>query len=138
MVATSNASNRRCEATNARGEPCGAWAMHGSRYCYFHDPAMAVARRQSNAKGGKARQGRVIGPADPTFVEEVGHRHFRTLADIVAMLEVAIRQTLVLENSIRRNRTLGYLARCFADVYETGELERRLEDVEARLAAQAT
>jgi hypothetical protein len=51
--------------------------------------------------------------------------------DIIALLELAVQQTLLLENSVSRNRTLGYLARSWADVYETGEIERRIEALEA-------
>lgn len=118
---------RACKATNARGEPCGAPALEGSDFCFWHDPAKAKARAAARQKAGRNRR---RGKADPSFAEAMQERDFRTLEDIVGLLEVAIHQTLELENSVSRNRALGYLARSWADVYETGELERRLEVLE--------
>lgn len=120
---------RRCKATNARGEPCGAPALHGSDWCFWHDPALAKERAAARRKAGKNRR---RGAADPSFAEAMESREFRTLEDIVGLLGVTIRQTLALENSVSRNRALGYLSRCWADVYRVGEIERRVEVLEAR------
>lgn len=123
---------RQCKATNAKGEPCGAGAMRGSDYCFWHDPTKAKERAEARKKAG---HNRARGRADPSFADRMQTRQFRTLEDIVALLEIAIQQTLRLENSVSRNRTLGYLARSWADVYEVGELEQRVEALEARLEA---
>jgi hypothetical protein len=48
-------------------------------------------------------------------------------------VEVAVVDTLSLENSIARARTLAYLAQTAAKLLEVGELEERLERVEAAL-----
>jgi hypothetical protein len=125
MVTTS----KQCRAKNRYGEPCGAFAVNGSDYCYWHDPAKAKARAEARRRGGQARHGRKLGQTGG-LAERLEERQFRTLADMIALLEVAVRQTLSLENSIARNRCLGYLARCWADLYQAGELEERVTMLE--------
>lgn len=34
-----------CEAIKNDGNRCGNAAMHGSRFCFFHDPAKQTERR---------------------------------------------------------------------------------------------
>ena len=117
-----------CKATNMRGEPCAASVGIGSGYCFWHDPAKAAERASARKRGGyNRRRG-----GDPTFAERMEGRQFRTLEDMVCLMEVAIRSTLALENSVSRNRTLGYLAGQWARVFEVGELERRLQVLEQR------
>jgi hypothetical protein len=98
----------RCQATTRDGTPCQAYALAGSDYCFHHDPARAAERRQARSKGGRARHGRRIGPvgqAEPVVLD--------TMVDVAALLERAINETLQLENSIQRARTLGYLANLY-------------------------
>jgi len=49
------------------------------------------------------------------------------------LVEVAVLDTLGLENSVARNRTLAYLAQTAARLLETGELEERLRALEAAM-----
>ena len=53
------------------------------------------------------------------------------MADIRRLLEVAVLDTLGLENSISRARTLAYLATTAIKHLEVGELEQRLASLEA-------
>jgi hypothetical protein len=89
----------------------------------MHSPETVEERQEARSRGGKARHGRGLS-------EPVGGREFKSLGDIVDMLSLAIRSTLSLEPSVSRNRALGYLARAWADVYEVGELEERLDRLE--------
>ena len=43
------------------------------------------------------------------------------------IIEGAIIDTLVLENSVQRSRTLGYLAQIALKALEVGELQERIE-----------
>lgn len=52
---------------------------------------------------------------------------------LVALMTQVFRDTWVLENSVHRARTLGYLAHIQRSLIETGELERRLNAIEAAL-----
>lgn len=121
----------RCKAQNAQGEPCRAQARPDSEYCFWHDPALAEQRDAARRKGGAHRR-RSKADNGASFAELLGERKFRDMEDMIALLEAAIRDALRLENSIARARALGYLAGCWAKVYETGELERQLRELEAR------
>jgi hypothetical protein len=50
---------------------------------------------------------------------------------------VAVIDTLGLENSVARNRTLAYLAQVSLGLLDKGELEARLEALEAALGPRA-
>ncbi len=59
-----------------------------------------------------------------------------SVADIRRLLEVAVLDTLGLENSIARARTLAYLAMTAIKLLEVGELERQLAALEAAVHGQ--
>src|SRR6185436_19136432 len=54
------------------------------------------------------------------------------VADLRRLLQIPV-NTLGLENSISRSRTLGYLAQVGAMLLERGEQEQRLQELEAAL-----
>lgn len=56
---------------------------------------------------------------------------WRTVADIQAFLETLVVETLTIENSINRNRTLTSIAASAAKLLEVGELADRIEALEA-------
>ena len=56
-----------------------------------------------------------------------------TVAQIRRLLDVAAIDTLSLENSVSRSRTLIYVAHTAAQLLEQGELEARLERIERAL-----
>ena len=49
------------------------------------------------------------------------------------LIEVAVADSLTLENSIARNRTLAYLAQTAVKLLEVGELAERIDALEAAL-----
>jgi hypothetical protein len=110
-----------CSAIKHDGTPCNAYAGTGSDYCYHHDPRHAARRRQARRKGGRARHGRSVGPvgAAPTFSLD-------TMTGVTALLQHAIDQTLQLENSLQRARTLGYLAGLLIKALDIATLEERV------------
>ena len=60
----------------------------------------------------------------------------QTVADIRRILEIGVLDTLGLENSIARARTLAYLAMTAIKLLEVGELEQRLAALEAAVQGQ--
>jgi aromatic ring-opening dioxygenase catalytic subunit (LigB family) len=58
------------------------------------------------------------------------------VADIRRLLEVAVFDTLGLENSIARSRTLAYLAMTAIKLLDAGEFEHRLEALEGAVKTQ--
>jgi len=117
---------RACRANNERGEPCSAPPMAESDYCFHHDPAKASERAKARKRGGYNRR-------QVKSSEDAGPVRIRSTQDVVALVERAIADTVALENSIARNRAIGYLAGVALKAQEVGELEERLEAVEKAL-----
>jgi len=116
-----------CQAKNRHGERCGGFAVVGSRFCFWHNPGDADARKLARKKGGKARHGRVIGP-----VGEVAPVSLESIADVLALVAEAVNDVRRLENSIARARCIGYLAGIAGKALEMSELVKRIEALEAR------
>ena len=64
-------------------------------------------------------------------------RDWGALATIRRLLEVAVLDTLSLENSIARSRTIAYLAQVSVNLLDKGELESRLVALEDTLRRNA-
>ena len=56
--------------------------------------------------------------------------------DVLPLLNLAIRDVLVLENSIARARTIGYLTGAAVRALELSELEERVAALERTMAEQ--
>ena len=118
-------SNGRCKALTRAGARCQAYAIKGSVFCYWHDPAQAKARTAARAKGGHARHGRKIGSTGRR-----GGVRITCAADTLPVVADAINDLLGLEVSISRSRAIGYLAGVVCNVYETTDLTERIEGLE--------
>ena len=127
MISTGHA--RTCRATTKRGSPCQAKAVHGSDFCYMHDPALAGERASARKRGGQARHGRAIRhlPGEPETWP------VNTIEDIRALLEWAIADLLTMERSIKRTIALASLIRAAVTVNEQTELAERIAALEERL-----
>lgn len=126
-------SSTTCRATKKNGAPCQAYAGTGSEYCFSHDPALAVKRAAARSAGGKARHGRKVGTtgqAGPVEVENV--------ADVCTLLCATINDVLLLENSLQRSRTIGYLAGIIIRAFEIGEMQQQLEAIHRILTERGT
>jgi hypothetical protein len=119
---------RKCQATTQDGRECQAYAVEGSDYCFFHDPERAAESRLARSKGGSARHGRLIGPVGQAEPVEL-----QSMADVAALLQQTINDTLQLENSLYRSRTLGYLAGYYIRALDMAALERRVAALEYAL-----
>jgi hypothetical protein len=111
----------KCQATTKNGTPCQAYALAGSDYCFHHDPAQATQRLAARSKGGRARHGRHIGPVGQSEPVELD-----TMADVATLLRQTINDTLNLENSLQRARTIGYLSGLFIKALDVAVLEQRV------------
>ena len=124
------ATTGRCQATTKSGAPCQSYAGANSKWCFWHDPALAAQRAAARRKGGRARHARKLGTlGDPDAIE------LDAPGDWGAIVALATKDTMRLENSVSRNRTLGYLAMTAARLFEAVELEARLSALE-KLAAK--
>jgi hypothetical protein len=113
-----------CKATTKDGQPCGGWAG-ASGYCFMHDPARGADRAIARRRGGLNR--RAAHGGNPVNVPD----QVRSLQDVLAVLDFALGEALVLENSIARGRLLVAMAGTFIEAIKIGEMEARISALEA-------
>ncbi len=108
----------------ASGEPCRAAPLRNSEYCLMHSPEHAQEVQEARRLGGlrRKREATVSGAYDFEGLE--------TVAGIRRLIEVAVIDTLGLENSLARSRTLAYLAMAALKCLEVGDFEQRLAQLE--------
>jgi hypothetical protein len=121
---------RGCSGFKNNGQPCQAPKLRESDYCLMHSPEHAAEVAEARRLGGLRRRREVVvaGAYDFAGLESV--------ADIRRLLEVAILDTLGLENSVVRSRTLAYLAMTAIKLLEVGELEQRIASLEGAVQGQ--
>ena len=91
----------------------------------MHSPEYAEEIAEARRLGGLRRRREVAVAGAYEF------NGLETVADLRRLLQIAALDTLGLENSIARARTLGYLVGVAGKLLETGELEERLAALEA-------
>ena len=120
-------ASRACNSSKRDGSPCGAPPLRESDFCLMHDPAHADDVQEGRRLGGQRRRREVIVSNAYDF-DGLG-----SVEQIRRLVEIAVVDTLGLDNSIARARTLAYLAQSATKLLEVGELEQRLERVEGAL-----
>ena len=85
----------------------------------------------ARAKGGYARHGRKVGKTGRPAPVSV-----QTMQDVVDLLERTFNDTLALENSLQRARTIATLANVVIKALEYATLEERVTALEAALQAR--
>ncbi len=114
-----------CSGRKENGQACRAPKLRDSEYCLMHSPEHAEEVAEARRLGGLRRRREVAVAGAYEFNGLVA------VADLRRLLEIAALDTLGLENSIARSRTLGYLVGVAAKLLEVGELEERLAYLEA-------
>jgi len=118
---------RSCSFIKEGGARCMASPLQGGDLCFFHDPETQEAAAEARRLGGirRRRESTVVGAYEVGDLDKV--------EDLRRLVQIAVIDTLSLENSISRSRTLGYLAQVGAQLMERGEMEQRLQELEALL-----
>ena len=116
---------RQCAFRKEDGQICRAAPVKDGDHCFWHSPEYAEDVAEARRLGGlrRRREVAVSGAYEVNGLETVG--------DLRRLLVIASLDTLGLENSIARARTLGYLVGVAGKLLETGELEERLAALEA-------
>lgn len=99
--------------------------LAGSGLCWAHDPENAGAATEARRLGGLRRR------REATLSGAFAFDGLTTVEQIRRLLEIATLDTLGLDNSISRARTLIAAAQAAAKLLETGELETRITVLEA-------
>ncbi len=117
--------NRGCSGINEGGTPCGATAMRGSPFCFFHSPDTTEEAAEARRLGGlrRRREATVAGAYEFEGLSQV--------SDLRRVLEIAAVDALSLENSVARSRVLIAVVQAGARLLEVGELDERLDSLEA-------
>lgn len=118
---------RACGFSKEDGETCGAAPVHDSDFCFWHSPEHAEEAAEARRLGGLRRR------KEKAVSDAYDFEGLESVANIRRLLEVAVLDTLSLENSVARSRTLAYLAQVSVNLLEKGELEERLAAVEGAL-----
>src|SRR5208283_3532568 len=115
---------RRCAFHFPGGEPCRMAPLKDSEFCWAHSPEHAQEAQEARRLGGLRckREATLSGAYD---LEGLG-----TVNDIQRMVEIAALDTLGMENSVARNRTLLYAALTALKALEVGEVAERLAALE--------
>ena len=118
---------RACKACKDDGSPCGSPPLRDGDFCLMHDPEHAKEMQEARRLGGlrRRREKAVAGAYDFEGLGEVGQ--------VRRLLEIAVLDTLGLENSVARSRTLAYLAQVSLKALEVGELAERVRALESLL-----
>ncbi len=119
--------SRNCKAETKAGSPCQMAPLRGSSWCWNHDPGRARDRQAARKRGGLNRRRCKADLSVEVRLDDV--------AALREILETAVRDTLVLENSVARSRTLGYLVGQALRALEVAELAERVAAMEESFAA---
>jgi len=120
----------RCAGLQRDGRRCGAYPIRGEEYCLWHSPDHEEQAKEARRLGGlrRKREKTVAGAYDVTGLS--------TVEDIRRLLEIAVLDALGLDNSLARARVLITAAGAAAKLLEVGELQARVQALEAALRAR--
>ena len=104
--------------------------MRGEPFCFWHAPDKEDEAAEARRLGGLHRRKK------KTVAAIYGFNGLRTVEDNQALLETAAAETLALENTIPRNRTLIQAVATGAKLVEVGDHEERLAALESVVAAR--
>ncbi|MBN1632445.1 MAG: hypothetical protein JW990_22025 [Thermoleophilia bacterium] len=121
---------RTCRHVREDGSPCRSAPLKGEDFCFWHSPDHAEEADEARRLGGLRRR------KERTVAGAFEFAGLATVADIRRLLEVATIDTLSLENSVARSRTLAYLAQTALKCLEVGELEDRVTLLEAAVRSR--
>jgi hypothetical protein len=107
------------------GKLCRATPMRDVAYCFFHNPETEEQAAESRRLGGlrRKREKAVAGAYDFAGLDSI--------ESIRRVLEIALLDALSLENSLARSRTLITGGMAAMKLLEVGELQTRIEILEA-------
>ncbi len=116
--------DRVCAYVKDTGEHCRQAPLLDEEFCFWHSPEHQQEAAEARRLGGLRRR-REKTVATAYDVEGLG-----SVDNIRRLLEIAVVDTLGLENSVARSRTLAYLSAVAAKLLELEDLEGRLQALE--------
>jgi hypothetical protein len=117
-----------CRQLLPSGRPCRAFPLRDSAFCFWHTPEKEEEAAEARRLGGLRRR------REKTVAGAYDFAGLGSVESIRRILEIATLDALGLDNSIARARVLIAAALAAARLLEVGELEARVEALEAALA----
>lgn len=112
----------KCTYINEAGKSCNANAVRGHGLCFSHDPELRDRKIAAVTNGGLNRRHYQVYGQPMTL---------KTPDDVKGLLNEVINKVWTGEMpSNQPANTIGFLARCFLDAHEAGDVERKLEKLE--------
>ena len=103
-------TGRPCRHDNCDGQPCGAFAVKDSEFCFQHDPALQEKAQEARRAGGLRRR------REKSVVRSFRLGDLRSFEAQWRLLEIAATDALELDNSALRiaysSRSCGGLVNC--------------------------
>ena len=123
---------RTCTGETKSGKLCRAAPMRDATFCFWHNPETEEEAADARRLGGlrRKRERAVASAYDFTGLS--------TIESITRLLEVAALDALALDSSIARCRTLISAGLAAAKLLETGDLQARIELLEAASRANGS
>jgi hypothetical protein len=120
-------TKRACSHRRANGEPCGSPPLRDKELCLFHDPEQADVVAEGRRLGGSQRK------KEAAVSVAFDYEGNATVEQITRIVDIAITETLMLPNTVSRNRTLAYLAQTAVKLLEMGKYAEQLGELKATL-----
>ena len=117
-------ASRACKGSKEDGTSCGSPPLRDGAFCLMHDPEHADEVAEARRLGGLRRR------KEKAVEHAYDFGGLGEVSQVRRLLEIAVLDTLSLENTVPRSRTLAYLAGVALKTLEVGEFEERLRGLE--------
>ena len=121
---------RACGAVKRDGRLCRARPMRNADYCFMHNPETEEEAADARRLGGVRRK------REKTLAGAYDFDGYDGPESICRILDIATFDALALDNSLARSRTLITAGMAAAKLLETGDLQARIELLEAALRSR--
>lgn len=119
---------RMCQGKKDDGEPCRTAPLRDEGFCLWHSPDHTEEAAEARRLGGLRRR------RERTVADAYDFHGLGDVTEIRRLLEIATSDTLSLENSVARSRTLAYLAQVALKALEISEFADRIRALEAAVS----
>lgn len=110
---------------------CGAHAVSGSNYCFFHNPDIDDSeKRHAQSRGGQNNAIRVQEPLAPVTINEP--------KDVISLLEETINQVRAGEIDVKVGNCIGVLSGQLIRALEASQIQSRVEVIERAILEKRT
>jgi hypothetical protein len=123
-------AEQACGARTKRGAPCRSFALPSGQFCLSHDPERQETVREARAKGGAA--------ASKIRALEGRRARLDTPTALVRFTGKLIQDVLDQTTPVDVGRAVLYGISIQRQLVESGDLEKRLSALEARLESKGT